>query len=266
MRCPGGCNSHAISISNAHHVLVEESEVYDFHRHGISVFGSRWAVVRRCYANPRGLTSGGGTGIMLYGSSDSIVENAIAESSLGINIAGTPTYDGSPGGYRNRLLGVVTLGNVNGITIRARRFGSGHILPVGDNLVKDSVLAMTRSVGVFSRGAANTVLDHVTVWGTRYADGIAADQDAGEAPCSGNPASAWTRGWCARGASTRRTARRTAAATGPPASRSATAAAASATPGPSFPRGGAWARASACCGPPTAATTPRSAAACSTAT
>jgi hypothetical protein len=182
-RCPGPggyCNSHP--ILNAYRVLVEESEVYDYHRHGISLFGSRWAVVRRCYVNPRGLSPVGGTGIMLYGSSDSIVENSIAESSLGINIAGTRMYDGSPGGYRNRLLGVVTLGNANGITIRARRFG-GPVLPVGDNLV----LAKSASVGLFARGAENTVVDHVTVWGTRYADGIAADQDAREAPCSGNP-------------------------------------------------------------------------------
>jgi hypothetical protein len=193
-RCSGStleyCNSHAIAIEHSHHLLVGEAEVYDFHRHGVSVFASRWVTVRRSYMNPWGATGGAGggsTGVILYGSSDSIVENVIGEGVYGINIAGGTTYDGTPGGYRNRVLGVVTLDARYGSTVRARSFG-GPVLPVGHNLIRDTVYARTENVGVYSRGATNTLLENVTIFGTEVDAGVAADEDLGEgAPCSANP-------------------------------------------------------------------------------
>jgi hypothetical protein len=44
--------------------------------------------------------------------------------------AGGKTDDGTPGGYRNRILGVVTLNAKHGTTIRARKF-SGPVLAAG---------------------------------------------------------------------------------------------------------------------------------------
>jgi hypothetical protein len=192
--CPndslGYCNAHAIAIEKSHHVLVEDCEVYDFHRHGVSAFNSRWITVRRCYMNPRGATGGAGggsTGVILYGSSDSTVENVIGEGVYGLNVAGGTVYDGTPGGYRNRLLGVVTLNAQHGSTIRARKFG-GPVLPAGDNLVKDSVFIRAQNVGVYARGANDTVVENVSVFDTVVDAGIAGDEDLSEgAPCSSNP-------------------------------------------------------------------------------
>jgi hypothetical protein len=184
------CNVHGIAIEKSHHVLVEDCEVYDFHRHGVSAFNSRYVTVRRCYMNPwdaTGGAGGGSTGVILYGSSDSIVENVIGEGVYGLNIAGGTVYDGTPGGYRNKLLGVVTLDAKHGSTIRARKF-SGPVLPLGDNLVKDSVFIRAQNVGVFARGANDTVVENVSVFDTHADAGIAADEDLSEgAPCSANP-------------------------------------------------------------------------------
>lgn len=192
-RCPNAslpaCNAHAIRIEKSRHVLVEDVEAYDFHRHGVSVSESRWVTVRRCYLHPRGATGGltGSTALIFYGASDSIAENCVAEETLGFNIAGTKGVDGNAGGYRNALLGVVTLDNQYGSTIRARSFG-GPAHPVGDNTVRHSVFARSAKVGVFSRGAANTLLENVTIVGTQSDSGFAADEDRGEwAPCSANP-------------------------------------------------------------------------------
>jgi hypothetical protein len=192
--CPNNtltyCNSHGISIENSHDMLVEESEVYDFHRHGVSAFASRRITVRRCYMNPWdaiGGAGGGSTGVILYGSSDSIVENVIGEGVYGLNIAGGTTYDGTPGGYHNQLLGVITLNPKYGATIRARKF-SGPVLPAGHNLLKDDVFVGAANVGIYSRGSADTQVENVSVFNSAVDAGVAADEDLGEgAPCSANP-------------------------------------------------------------------------------
>ena len=192
--CPSSsltyCNAHAIAIEKSHHMLVEDCEVYDFHRHGVSAFNSRWITVRRCYMNPwdaTGGAGGGSTGVILYGSSDSIVENVIGEGVYGLNIAGGTVYDGTPGGYRNQLLGVVTLNAKHGATVRARKF-SGPVLPAGDNVIKDSVFIRAQNVGIYARGANDTLVENVSVFDTVVDAGIAGDEDLSEgAPCSSNP-------------------------------------------------------------------------------
>jgi hypothetical protein len=192
--CPNSslsyCNVHAIAIEKSHHVLVEDSEIYDFHRHGVSAFSSRFVTVRRCYMNPwdaTGGAGGGSTGVIFYGSSDSIVENVVGEGVYGLNIAGGTTYDGLPGGYRNKLLGVVTLNAKHGSTIRARKF-SGPVLPAGHNLIKDSVFIHAQNVGVFARGVTDTEIENVSVFDTIVDAGVMGDQDLSEgAPCSANP-------------------------------------------------------------------------------
>src|SRR5262245_6970487 len=47
-------NSHLIQLGFAQGALVEENELYDFHRLGLLLFNSDQAVVRRNYANSRG--------------------------------------------------------------------------------------------------------------------------------------------------------------------------------------------------------------------
>lgn len=183
------CNAHAFELNECKNVVVEESEAYDFHRHGFSIFRSRDVVVRRSYANSRGNTGtdANATGLILYGSSRSIVENTIAEDTGGINIAGGSLFEGSPGGYDNLIVGSIALRNRYGSTLRARRFG-GPVLPLGNNTVRNSVFALSTQVGLFARGASKTLLENVTFFGTRNYEALAVDEDLWEgAPCSANP-------------------------------------------------------------------------------
>ena len=192
--CPNSslsyCNVHAIALESSNHVLVEDSEIYDFHRHGVSAFASRYVTVRRCYMNPWDAppgAGGGSTGVIFYGSSDSIAENVVGEGVYGLNIAGGTVYDGTPGGYRNKILGSVTLDSKHGSTIRARKF-SGPVLPAGHNLIKDSVFVHVQNVGVFARGVTDTQVENVSVYDTIIDSGVVGDQDLSEgAPCSANP-------------------------------------------------------------------------------
>jgi hypothetical protein len=183
------CNAHAIGFDEVKDVLLEESETYDYHRHGISVFRSREVNVRRCYMNSRGNIGNvsNATGVVLYGSSNSIVENSIGEDTGGINVNGGTVFDGTKGGYHNLLVGNVTLRNRYGTNLRARSFG-GPVLPLGDNTVRDCVFASSIDTGVWARGASNTLLENVTVFGASNESGVIADEDTIEgAFCSGNP-------------------------------------------------------------------------------
>ena len=183
------CNSHALELVECKNVVIEESEAYDFHRHGFSIFRSRDVVVRRSYANSRGHTQtlAQATGLILYGSSRSIVENMITEDTGGINIAGSGFFDGIAGGYENLIVGSITLRNWYGSTVRARRFGD-DVYPVGDNTIRNSVYALSTGVGLYARGAADTLLENVTFFGTRDHSALKVDEDLGEgAPCSANP-------------------------------------------------------------------------------
>src|SRR6185369_15771990 len=144
--CPNAtlpyCNAHAIQLDQCKNALIEDAEAYDFHRHAFSIFRSRDVIVRRSYANSRGHTGtdANATGLILYGSSRSIVENVITEDTGGINIAGGSPFDGTPGGYDNLIVGSIALRNRYGTTVRARRFG-GPVLPAGNNTIRNSVYA-----------------------------------------------------------------------------------------------------------------------------
>jgi hypothetical protein len=62
------------------------------------------------------------------------------------------------------------------------------VLPLGDNLVRDSVFIAAQNVGIYARGANDTLVENVSVFDTVVDAGIAGDQDLSEgAPCSANP-------------------------------------------------------------------------------
>jgi hypothetical protein len=46
-------NSHAIRVTDSRHPLIEECEVYDYHRSGIALYRTEHAVLRRNYVNSR---------------------------------------------------------------------------------------------------------------------------------------------------------------------------------------------------------------------
>lgn len=83
-------NSHSIRISDVRHPLVEECEIYDYHRSGIAIYRTEHAVLRRNYVNSRetpNLMDGyaccdllqGDYGIWVGGSYAALVENNVAE-------------------------------------------------------------------------------------------------------------------------------------------------------------------------------------------
>lgn len=90
-------NTHGILIASSSNVLVEESEVYNFHRHGVLAYGSRNVTIRRIYANGRNYpiavggygNAGGDEGCGQYDSTNGIIENCISENNESIGIPGT---------------------------------------------------------------------------------------------------------------------------------------------------------------------------------
>lgn len=115
-------NRHTLMVGNSNTVLVEENEVYYFHRHGISLWKSTNIKARRNYTNSRnypdsgcnGYASGdptrGTEGITFYNTSDSIMENNIDE---GTNNGHTINAD-CTGGQNNKMLGNIALSNFRG--------------------------------------------------------------------------------------------------------------------------------------------------------
>ncbi|HUS31085.1 MAG TPA: right-handed parallel beta-helix repeat-containing protein [Kofleriaceae bacterium] len=83
-------NSHVITIADSSDILVEDSEIYDFHRNGLLFYNTQRATARRIYIGSRGSTdvSGGyvsdpadkgDTGVAVSHSRDALVENVISE-------------------------------------------------------------------------------------------------------------------------------------------------------------------------------------------
>jgi hypothetical protein len=117
-------NTHVISISNSSDILVEDTEVYDFHRDGLQFFGTTRATARRVIVNSRGnadVSGGfasmppdkGDSGITASHSTDTLIENSISE--------GNGTGDGTDSGYDvdsvdARHYGNIALGNDYGFT------------------------------------------------------------------------------------------------------------------------------------------------------
>ncbi|HEX3034680.1 MAG TPA: hypothetical protein VHT73_06025, partial [Thermodesulfobacteriota bacterium] len=99
-------NSAVIKIGASTNTLIEESEVYYCHRHGINIIRGNNVTARRNYVNCRrhaDITGGyashtpalGDEGLTFYRSNDGIAENNIVESSEGL----------SSSGQRNRFYG-----------------------------------------------------------------------------------------------------------------------------------------------------------------
>lgn len=187
------CNTHLIGLQYSNHVLVEESELYNFHRHGIAINYGGFHVIRRVYCHarsradiPGGFPSGtltqGDSCIAVYPSSDNILENIIAENVL--SIAETNAADNASLGRRNQYLGNIMIGtrkpgtsSLYGFIITARTN-----TPQGqprDNTLKDNVIisagddAAGGGVGIFSRSSYNTRVENTTVINARGAGYVA---------------------------------------------------------------------------------------------
>jgi hypothetical protein len=174
-----GCNTTAFIVSGSTGVLVEESETYNYHRHGFSAYQSDHITFRRCYS----YTAAGGNvtgGFVIYDADDCLLENVVAEND------GPSGEISLPASLRTRVLGSVISDGEYGFRSQSRNFGSG-VLPAGNATVRNSVFASSDFNGAYARGANSTLLENVTVIGSG-GDGVAADEDLTEpAACSSNP-------------------------------------------------------------------------------
>lgn len=137
--------------------LIEELELYEYHRHGIAVGSDN--TIRRVYCNsrdwpdlPGGRDSGGVGGdscVAFYPGSRNLVENLIAENnSTPVTIQATsPAED-------NRLFGVISIRNWAGIVVKARG-DSGTTQMPRNTLIRDFA-AINTLYGLYARGNHNT--------------------------------------------------------------------------------------------------------------
>jgi hypothetical protein len=167
---------------------VEETELYYFHRNGLSTkYGTR-NTFRRNYFNsrfygdvPQGRRSGtpdrGDTALTLYPGSAHLLENNLSEG----NAAAWDIPAITPAG-RNRVLGQISLKDNHGGILHAR--GTGASMMPYDNLVQDFVVITPTFTGLYARGAKNTRCVNCSVFNAQ--SGLVADIQANQ-PGDGAP-------------------------------------------------------------------------------
>ena len=197
-------NTHVFAVEDSTNVLLEECEAYFFHRHAFSIWRSRFVTIRRCYANSMrygelGCCSSidnrayGDEAFSLYGTSDSIIENSISENEAnGFQIHGiaSPIDPSGSGGRNNRILGSVSLGDSVPLLVSSRMVGGTYHNAEG-TVIRDFIAANMSGAGIYVRGAAGTLVEHATLYGSRGAGGLVADggdPGLGGSCASSNPA------------------------------------------------------------------------------
>lgn len=153
-------NAHLIDLEEGNNILIEETELYDYHRHAILLGGSGASsavtdtVVRRVYCNsrppqpmnyplPAGTTdnNAGDACIALYPASRVIIENTIAESTGHLTeVNGVVESNNSD----NAVLGSITLDTGATVTPNARGYA------VAD-MPRNIRIAHTAAVGITNR-------------------------------------------------------------------------------------------------------------------
>lgn len=187
------CNTHLINLMTSNHILVEDTELYDFHRHGLLISFGGSHIIRRvyCHSRSRGDISGGrysgikdrgDSCIAIYPSSDNVLENIIAENVL--SIAETNASDEASLARGNQYLGNILLGtqksgtsSLYGFIITSRSNTTAG--QPRDNTLKNNAIINVGDasggggVGFYSRSSYNTRVENATVINARVAGYIA---------------------------------------------------------------------------------------------
>lgn len=157
-------NNTVVSLSSgSHHIRVVDNELYDFHRNGLSVFGTTTAynVIRRNYVNARDYYRGasyswGGyqhdDGIVMYGGAHNVIENNVAEK-CGMGYA---TW-----GRGNRFYGNITLRNNYG-GFAVSRHTSHFDEFAHDNFFRDNLAFKVNGNGFLHRSSVNVTVENYT--------------------------------------------------------------------------------------------------------
>ncbi len=192
-------NNHAIVTDYSNNVLIIESEVYGFHRHGIDAFTASDVTIVRSYANSldradrnllsgakvqdgmsvdTNLNPGGDDCITLYGSSNSKIINSICENrSAGFTLHATDGVNSTGGGQNNAVLGSISLNNVYGFAIDSRR-DTGTVRKPTNTLIENllvinpwkNALVLKSTPYVTSNPASNQTVrfQNLTVYGSAF--------------------------------------------------------------------------------------------------
>lgn len=190
-------NAHTYEISNSSNILIEESEAYYFHRHGFDVYQSHHVTIRRSYVNSRGYKDlpdgypsdrpGGDESYVFYRSSDSIVENSIAEfETRGFEVHGGPGFDGSPGGHNNKFLGNIHLNGHYGGNVDSRKV-DGIIFTAENNVYRDFLIVSSLSNAIKLRSSVGTLIENVTIYNVGGSGIRADDKDDNDPFCNNIP-------------------------------------------------------------------------------
>ncbi len=173
-------NTHTLAFANVNNSLIEETEVYYFHRFGIIDSQGSDNLVRRSYAHSRSYgdladgynsidSSTGDSCIGAYATPSvnktrhMIIENSIGEDCLnGVSAGGANPNDG---------IFAKNLGNISLYGLSNGAFENGNASNV---LFENVVLIQGNNYGLFERGSYNVIANNSTFYGNA-ADGVQAD-------------------------------------------------------------------------------------------
>jgi hypothetical protein len=172
-------NAALIRVGDATHNLIEDLELYNYHRHGIAFSaGATNNVGRRIYCNSRATADIGGGYVSgssfngdacasNYPGSNNIYENVISEGQLiGFDLEALGTSIG------NMYLGVISLGDNFGMLIKARDNDGNASTNVPldrqaqNTYVENYVAVEPIDQGFSTRGNVNTQCVNCTLYGT----------------------------------------------------------------------------------------------------
>jgi len=172
-------NSALLILEYTDDSLIEESEFYSFHRHGVSASHGNNNTFRRNYVNSRNyadLSGGypsdpkgsGDGGITVYPGSNNIVENNIIENTgVGLNIQ---AYGDS---VANKYLGNIILNADYGVLMVAR--GSSLSRMPRDTFIENLVALNSKYYGFYFRANKNTQCENCMALDSQLG-GFAADK------------------------------------------------------------------------------------------
>jgi hypothetical protein len=170
-------NEHGIGLVYANtSALVEENEVYYFHRHGFidysnSNTASNRNEFRRNYANTRSYppvscyTSPGAVSFMTYGVHYTLEENNISEGSNGSGVVSsgidTETITGGGSSGNISFLGDISYQDVDGVVGAPHENVAGR--GIDSNTYSNLAIIKSTQMGMYLRGLTNTTINNMSM-------------------------------------------------------------------------------------------------------
>jgi hypothetical protein len=181
-------NSHLLTFLRVTDSLVEETEFYYFHRHGVMTKPGSRNIFRRLYCHSRGYgnitggfpnghgIAGGDVCVSLYPGDNSIIENTIADATTG-SVFDIQASGPTPGD-NNRFLGNIALNTQYGAVIKARpQPGPTALAMPKNNIIENFVAIGVQAVGVYLRGVRGQRCDHCMILNSSKGSGLVVDTE-----------------------------------------------------------------------------------------